>query len=127
MKDDDIYKPVINSTKPPIAEEIDEWQSVPVDKKSHIKYQPNKPDSRSQLEAILNDINEDPRVTEENLNKSYMKEELLSGFAGIGDFSGMGGGENADLDSLNKKDSKFTKDERRKKEVLSHQENLKGK
>jgi len=68
----------IFSTALELLSKIFRWRSEKLDKNMHVKYDPNSKSAKSQLEAILADINENPQAVQETLKMAYLAENFSS-------------------------------------------------
>ncbi len=67
-----------------LIEKIIRWRAMQLDRLLHVKYEPNKNTSLSQLEAIFADVNEDPQKIQEQLKIQSLAENIsLSGIDSI--------------------------------------------
>ena len=70
----------IRNSKPPIQDEIEEWQSFETNEQMHVKYEPNSTSSKNHLDAILADVNEDSKNVEEFLNRNLISDLIGNEF-----------------------------------------------
>jgi hypothetical protein len=72
----DKVKQVADNAKD-LIEKILRWRAMELDRLLHIKYEPGKHNSKSHFEAIMGDVNEDPKKVEEMLKLHELSGKLL--------------------------------------------------
>lgn len=110
--------------KPEVKTQITEWNGMELDENLHVKYDPTERSSKSQLEAILADINEASQHVEENLNKEYdLKNLALKNLDFLGELKDIGLGLNFLGKDEAEKERKHREELKRERENLSHDTN----
>ncbi len=59
-----------------LVEKIMRWRQMQLDEILHVRYEPNKKSAKSQFQAILADVNEDPQKIEEAMKLFEISEGL---------------------------------------------------
>jgi len=103
----------------------EEWLDENLDNNLHVKYNPNSKDSKSQLDAILADVNQGGLDIEENLKRDFYRNEILDSEVGEINFKSIFEDSNPSLiddipisnSSSNVKEN-FAEEEKRRKEII---------
>lgn len=98
-----------------LVQKILRWRNMRLEKSLHIKYEPNKSASQSQLEAILADVVEPIQQVEEVLKLHYISDSLAAELPMIGV-------ENIDLSWEEKDNIKVKADIEHKKRLKEQKE-----